>query len=185
MVDNIVYDVWMPGFVPRVLVTSVARFSIVDRVVQSCWKFQVIGFVVGDDMGRAEVLELLEVVESTRFDEMPRESRDRVTHIENRAIDYHPGRRSQTQDLGSYFVYYDRWRRVKVSVRIALERPAAVRQVPDDLPSSWEHNEAGSRDPRDVSRDFDPNDLTRPREDRVTPATMSEVEQPEHIQDPS
>ena len=82
-------------------------------------------------------------------------------------------------------MYYDPWRRFKVSERIALERAAAVRQIPDDLPSGWEHNEAGPRDPRDASRHFDPNDLTRRREDGVTPAPMSEVVHPELIEAPS
>ena len=56
---------------------------------------------LGSESNVSEVLELLEVVESTRFDEFPREWRDRVTHIEVRAIDYHPGCRSQTQGMGA------------------------------------------------------------------------------------
>ena len=116
---------------------------------------------------------------------MPLEWRDRVTQIENLAIDYHPGRRSQTQDLGSDFVYYDPWRRVKVRKRIAFEHAEAVHLVPNDLPSGWDHNEAGPRDPRYASRDFDPNDLTLHREDRMNPAAMLEVEQHGPIEGPS
>ena len=82
-------------------------------------------------------------------------------------------------------MYYDPWRRVKVSKRIALERAAAVLQVPDDFPSGWEHNEAGPRDPMDASRDFDPNDLTQRREDGVAPVPIQEVEQTEPIEAPS
>ena len=72
-----------------------------------------------------------------------------------------------------------------MSERIALERAAAVRQVPDDLPSGWDHNEAGPLDLRDASRDFDPNDLTLCREERVAPAPMSEAVEPERIEGPS
>ena len=72
-----------------------------------------------------------------------------------------------------------------MSNRIALERAAAVCRVPDDLPSGWDHNEAGTCDPRDASRDFDPNDLTMRREERVATAPMSEVEQHEPIEGPS
>jgi len=121
---------------------------------------------LGSESNVEEVLELLDVVEATRFDDLPSSWRDRVTHNSNRLVDYHSGRRSATSDVGADFVYYDPWQRVKVSREVALNRAAAARVVPDDLPSGWDHVEADDdRPPRDAFRDFDPN--VPPRE--VTP----------------
>ena len=60
-----------------------------------------------------------------------------------------------------------------------------MRQVPDDIHSGWDHNEAGPRDPRDASADYDPNELTLCRDDMMTPAPSSEVVQLEPIEGPS
>ena len=114
-----VYDTYRLWWVPRDFI-AFARTSCIDMFV-----------VLVSESNVAEFLEVLGVIESTRFDQILRECRDRTTHIENRPIDYHPGRRSQTRDFGADFVYYDPWRLAKVSKRISLQRSATVRQVLD------------------------------------------------------
>jgi len=119
---------------------------------------------LGSESNVDEVLELLDVVEATRFDDLPDAWRDRVTHNPNRRVDYHSGCRNPVSDIGADFCYYDPWQRVKVSREVAENRAAAVRVTPDNIPSGWEHNEdTDDRPPRDASRDFDPS-LPTPRQ---------------------
>jgi hypothetical protein len=104
---------------------------------------------LGSEANVAELMELLEVIESTRFEDVP-VSWSARTH---RAVDYHPGRLGD----GGDFVFYDPWERRKIDPATAESRVAATRVLPMNVAVGWCHNEIpGERSPRDVSRDYDP-----------------------------
>lgn len=99
-----------------------------------------------------EVLEMLRVIETTRFEALPSTWRSRA----NRATDHHPGRTG----IGGDFVYYDPHERRKIDENTARSRASAARVMPGDQPRDWDYDpdEVGQeRTPRDSSRDYDPS----------------------------
>lgn len=104
---------------------------------------------LGSPANVREVLELLSVLEETRFDLLPTSWRRRPA----RTYDHHPGREGE----GADFVYYDPWLRRKISEATAVVRAAAVRVIPDDLTPGWVHlEEDAERTQRDTSVDYVP-----------------------------
>ena len=98
-----------------------------------------------------EILEMLDVIESTRFESLPGSWSERVS----RSVDYHPGRSGP----GGDFFYYEPFELRKVSEPVALSRAASARTCPINLLPGWVHNDGDTeRTPRDARLDFNPDD---------------------------
>lgn len=74
---------------------------------------------LGSNASVRELLELLEVIESTRLQDSPETWRDRTS----RSINYHRGR----SEHGGDFCYYDQWSLQKIDQQTANYRAAATR----------------------------------------------------------
>lgn len=83
--------------------------------------------VLGSHSNVRKLLEILEVIESTRFDTIPNAWNCRTS----RACDYHSGRYAQ----GGDFVYYAPLSRRKIDQQTAWSRVAATRVTPDYVPT--------------------------------------------------
>lgn len=93
-----------------------------------------------------EVLELLDDIEETRFEQLP-QLWQRRSH---RAINYHPGRKGPRADC----VYYEPFKRQKLCRHAAEARASAARFVTEYLATGWSHDDKDfERTPRDVSCD--------------------------------
>lgn len=78
-----------------------------------------------------ELFEMIEVIKSTRFQDLPATWSDR----RSLALDYHPGR----TERGGDFLYYDPWSRQKIDEQAAASRASATRVILDDLECCWVH----------------------------------------------
>lgn len=94
-----------------------------------------------------ELLEFLDVIESTDLTAMPEQWRDR----QSRTIDYH---QVGTEHCG-YFFYYDAFRRQKIDETTVRARSAATWVIPDHLDCGWVYvEEEIARTPRDDKRHY-------------------------------
>lgn len=104
---------------------------------------------LGSHANARELFAMLEVIESSRFQDLPDEWSDRGS----RELEYDPRR----TERGGDFLYYDPWRRQNLDEQTATSRASATRVVPAELECGWVHEDEGTeRIPRDASRDYVP-----------------------------
>lgn len=85
-----------------------------------------------------EVLEMLDIIETTRLEDLPDTWRDRTW----RPDDHHPGRTGRGGDS----VHYDPWSTQKIDEQTASSRAVTTCVLTDDFPLGWVH------DDKDVER---------------------------------
>lgn len=86
---------------------------------------------LGSRANVSELMELLDVIESTQFSSLP----DSWSERSSRVVDYHPCQ----VDEGAYFVLYDPWMHRKTDQHIDTNRASATRVITDDMPFGWIH----------------------------------------------
>lgn len=102
---------------------------------------------IGLRSNEPEILEMLEVIESTRFEHLLNAWHKRTFHT----VDYHSG----WPRLDGDFVYYDPWPRRKIDKCVANLRAITTRYVPNEVATGWEHVENDFDGPtRDESWDY-------------------------------
>lgn len=102
---------------------------------------------LGSHENVCEVLGMLDIIESTRFQDLPDMWHDRTL----RAMDYHPGPPERAAD----YLLYDPWIRQKIGRQTAWSCVSATRVAPDDVVPGWVHDdETVDGTLRDESRDF-------------------------------
>lgn len=104
---------------------------------------------LGSRMNVSKMLEMLESIETTRFQDLPETWRYRTP----RSVYCNP----VLTGRGSDFVYYDPWRRQKIEEETASSSAVTTRVVPDNLSCGFTHvDEDVDRTPRDTSHDYVP-----------------------------
>lgn len=78
-----------------------------------------------------ELLEILDVMKSPKFEEFPNAWREQIT----RSADYH----TDWIGPGGDFLYYDPWLCRKIDAQRTKSRAAVTRVVPDHVPMVWFH----------------------------------------------
>lgn len=147
----------MPGRVVRVC----AAILVVSYAEKRLWYVAVDIIAFARDLGTAmtamfgsranmhEIFEMLEVIEATRFDFLPTGWRNRT----NGGMDHHLGR----CDEGGDFIYYYPFARQIVDEGTAKSLLSAIRVIPDNAPTGWEHDENDVEwAPHDTIRDYRP-----------------------------
>lgn len=96
-----------------------------------------------------ELLEIFEVIQSFRFQDLPDTWSDRGY----RALDYDPGH----TENGGDSLYYDPWNRQMIDGQTATSRASSTRVIPYELECGCVHkDEDTERTPRGASRDYVP-----------------------------
>lgn len=84
---------------------------------------------LGSRANVCKVLKMLDIIQSTRLQDLPRAWHDRKF----RAIDYHPGRTGN----GADWVYYDPLECRNISPQLAVSPANTTRVIPDDFIVGW------------------------------------------------
>lgn len=106
----------------------------------------VIDVYLGSRATLREVLERLDIIYLTKFQDLPDTWHDRT----NRFI--HPGPKGHDAD----YVYFDQWPREKLDSQNAWSGSNATRVVSDDNQAGWPHYDAGMEETRrNTAGDYD------------------------------